>query len=357
MHPTLEEREDTREGKLTHTLGQGTCPMGTPGGSGGQGRNEGGMAYGMQGNLQDGNNCSGNQQWYGNECQGYNIHGGQSQMGGGPEMGGGGSYGYGGGYGSNPGMMNGPYYGGGGYGGVQMAQPANVGCYEGNYVNGGFDQGAAEARQAFPLGGFPPYQGESLQDAVDRACGTQRGGEGRTSGQHSQTGKGASSGQSSQDGGGRGEEREGGERKRQGTRAGGSGLYTAADHAEIEKRRGEAAQRGQSLLPGRQDSQGKGGGIPKGQTIYLPNGTAVNIDDATVEMGALGANQIPYLELTQRQKVVRDLSVKRKMERERAESSTAGQAGAGMALARKGRRERGVRTPTRERARARRKTG
>ena len=172
------------------------------------------------------------------------------------------------------------------------------------------------------------------------------------SGQHSQTGRGASSGQSSQDGGGRGEEREGGERKRQGTRAGGSGLYTAADHAEIEKRRGEAAQRGQSLLPGRQDSQGKGGGIPKGQNIFLPNGTAVNIDDATVEMGALGANQIPYPELTQRQKVVRDLSVKRMRERERA-----GSRGKGWALARKGRRERGVRTPARERARARRKTG
>ena len=45
----------------------------------------------------------------------------------------------------------------------------------------------------------------------------------------------------------------------------------------------------------------------------------MNIDDATVEMGALGTNQIPYLELTQRQKVVRDLSVKRMRERERAE--------------------------------------
>ena len=46
----------------------------------------------------------------------------------------------------------------------------------------------------------------------------------------------------------------------------------------------------------------------------------MNIDDATVEMGALGANQIPYPELTQRQKVVRDLSVKRMRERERAGS-------------------------------------
>ena len=235
-------------------------------------------------------------------------------------MEGGGGYGYG--YGSNPGMMNGPYYGEGGYDGVQMAQPHQStvsGQYEGNYVNGRFDQGAVEARQAFPLGSFPPYQGESLQDAVKRACGTQRGEEGRTSGQHSQTGKGASSGQSTQDGGGRGKEREGGERKRQGTRAGNSGLYTAADHVEMEKRRETAAQRGQSLLPERQD-QDEGGGLPKGKNIFLPNGTAVNIDDATVEMGALGTNQIPYLELTQRQKVVRDLSVKRKMERERAES-------------------------------------
>jgi hypothetical protein len=46
---------------------------------------------------------------------------------------------------------------------------------------------------------------------------------------------------------------------------------------------------------------------------------AVNIDDATVGMGALGTNQIPYLDLTLRQKAVRDLSVKRKMERERAQ--------------------------------------
>ena len=115
------------EGGQAHAYPRtGYVPVGTPGGSGGQGRNEGGVAYGMQGNMQDGSNYSGNQQWYGNECQGYNIHGGQSQMGGGPEMGGGGNYGYGYGYGPNPGMMNGPYYGGGGYGGVQMAQPANV---------------------------------------------------------------------------------------------------------------------------------------------------------------------------------------------------------------------------------------
>ena len=377
------------EGGQAHAYPRtGYVPMGTPGGSDGQGRNEGGMAYGMQGNMQDGNNCSGNQQWYGNECQGYNIHGGQSQMGGGPEMGGGGSYRYGCGYGSNPGMMNGPYYGGGGYGGVQMAQPTSVGGYEGNYVNGGFDQGAAEARQAFPLGGFPPYQGESLRDAVDAAFGIQRGDEGRTSGQHSQTGRGAGSGQSSQDGGGRGEEREGGERKRQGTRAGGSGLYTAADHEARERRRGGGAQRGQSQLPERQSSQSRGGGaneeggtfvtqaqreerergrhvdnaqrsgmepdacemgrqgganqgspqlqqqggtedrglpkgLPKGATVYLPNGMAVSIDDATVEMGALGENQITYMELTNRQKVVRDLSVKRKGEIERAGRSLA----------------------------------
>ena len=219
-------------------------------------------------------------------------------------------------------MMSGPYYGGGGYGGVQMAQPANVGGDEGNYVNGGFDQGAAEARQAFPMGGFAPYQAESLQDAVDKVWGT-RGGveEFFTSAQNSQTGRGTSSGQGSQDGGGRGGESEGGERKRQGARAGGSGLYTAEDHMEMERRRGEAAQRGQGLLPGRQDSQGKGGGLPKGQTVFLVDGTAVNIDDATVEMGALGTNQIPYPDLSQRQKVVRDLSVKRMRERERAGGS------------------------------------
>jgi hypothetical protein len=87
---------------------------------------------------------------------------------------------------------------------------------------------------------------------------------------------------------------------------------------ELERRRGEAAQRGQGLLPGRQDSQGRGGGLPKGQTVFLVDGTAVNIDDATVEMGALGTNQIPYQDLSQRQKVVRDLSVKRLRERERA---------------------------------------
>ena len=233
-------------------------------------------------------------------------------------MGGGGNYGYG--YGHGPGMMNGPYYGGGGYGGVQMAQPVDQDAmglpsryHEGNYVNGRFDQGVAEAR---PLGGPPTYQGESLQDAVDRAYGTQRGEEGRTSGQHGQTGKGASSGQSPRDGGGRGMEREGGERKRQGT----SGLYTAADHMELEKRR-MATQRGPLAgpLPERMDSQDKGGGLPKGKNIFLPNGMAVNIDDATVGMGALGTNQIPYLDLTLRQKAVRDLSVKRKMERERAQ--------------------------------------
>ena len=89
-------------------------------------------------------------------------------------------------------MMSGPYYGGGGYGGVQMAQPANVGSDEGNYVNGGFDQGAAEARQAFPIGSFAPYQGESLKDVVDAAFGTRMGVEGFfTSGQNSQTGRGA----------------------------------------------------------------------------------------------------------------------------------------------------------------------
>jgi hypothetical protein len=60
------------------------------------------------------------------------------------------------------------------------------------------------------------------------------------------------------------------------------------------------------------------GGLPKGQTIFLVDGTAVNIDDATVEMGALKTNQIPYPDLTQRQKVVRELSVKRMRERERA---------------------------------------
>ena len=200
-----------------------------------------------------------------------------------------------------------------------MAQPANVGGDEGNYVNGGFDQGAAEARQAFPMGGFAPYQAESLQDVVDKVWGT-RGGveEFFTSAQNSQTGRGTSSGQGSQDGGGRGGESEGRERKRQGARAGGSGLYTAEDHMEMERRRGEAAQRGQGLLPGRQDSQGKGGGLPKGQTVFLVDGTAVNIDDATVEMGALGTNQIPYPDLSQRQKVVRELSVKRMRERERA---------------------------------------
>ena len=48
----------------------GHMPIGMPGGSGDQGRNEGGMVYGMQGNLQDGGNYSGNQQGYGNECQG-----------------------------------------------------------------------------------------------------------------------------------------------------------------------------------------------------------------------------------------------------------------------------------------------
>ena len=160
-------------------------------------------------------------------------------------------------------------------------------------------------------------------------------------------------------GGERRERVSGGGRKRQGTRAGHSGLYTAADHVEMEKRRGAAAQRGQSLLPERQNSQDRGGGaneeggtfvtqaqrderergggvdnarrpgmetapetarqgganqgsprlqqqgdaeargLPKGTTVFLPNGTAVNIDDATVEMGALGTNQIPYLELTQ----------------------------------------------------------
>ena len=308
------------EGGYAHAYPRtGYVPVGTPGGSGGQGRNEGGAAYGMQGNMQDGNNCSGNQQWYGNECQGYNTPGGQT---GGGHVAGRGGYGY-----TldpdfanpNPRMMSGPYYGGGGYGGVQMAQPANVGSDEGNYVNGGFDQGAAEARQAFPMGGFAPYQAESLQDAVDRACGT-RGGveEFFTSAQNSQTGRGTNSGQGSQDGGGRGGESEGGERKRQGARAGGSGLYTAEDHMEMERRRGEAAQRGQGLLPGRQDSQGRGGGLPKGQTVFLVDGTAVNIDDATVEMGALGTNQIPYQDLSQRQKVVRDLSVKRLRERERA---------------------------------------
>ena len=150
----------------------------------------------------------------------------------------------GGGYGytlnpdfANPRMTNGPYYGGGGYGGVQMAQPMSGGSQVGNYGNGGYDQGASEARQALPNGGFTPYRGESLQDAVDAAFGTEKGVEGFfTSGQNSQTGRGAGSGQSPQDGGGRGEEREGGERKRQGTRAGGSGLYTAADHAEKEMR-------------------------------------------------------------------------------------------------------------------------
>ena len=112
------------EGGRAHAYPQtGYVSEGMPGGSGGQGGNEVGMAYGIQGNLQGGSSYSGNQQWHGNECQGYDIHGGQSQMGGGPEMGGGGNYGYG--YGHGPGMMNGPYYGGGGYGGVQMAQPVD----------------------------------------------------------------------------------------------------------------------------------------------------------------------------------------------------------------------------------------
>ena len=142
-------------------------------------------------------------------------------------------------------MMNGPYYGGvrggGGYdGGVQMVQPhqGGYGNDEGNYVNGGFDQGVAEANQAFPLGTFAPYLGESLQDAVSRAFGKQRGEDGRTSGHHSQTDRGASSGQQYTHGGdGRGKEKQGetqqGERKRQGTRDGYTGLYTAADHSEL----------------------------------------------------------------------------------------------------------------------------
>ena len=77
------------EGEQAHTYPRtGYMPEGMPGGSGGQGRNEGGMAYGMQRSLQDGGNYSSNQQGYGSGCQGYHTLGGQSQMGG-YDMGGG----------------------------------------------------------------------------------------------------------------------------------------------------------------------------------------------------------------------------------------------------------------------------
>ena len=57
------------------------------------------------------------------------------------------------------------------------------------------------------------------------------------------------------------------------------------------------------------------------KTCFLPNGKAMDPDDATIEMGALGPGQIPYSELNQRQRVVRDYVVARKMERKKTVSA------------------------------------
>ena len=59
----------------------GCMPMGMPGGSNDQGRNEGGTAYGMQGGTQDGANCSTSYQGHGSSAPGYYTPG-QSQTGG-----------------------------------------------------------------------------------------------------------------------------------------------------------------------------------------------------------------------------------------------------------------------------------
>ena len=288
------------------------------------------------------------------------------------------TYGYG--HGPNQGVMEGQYYGGGGYDGTQqMAQSYqggdNTGGYgsggweqRGNYMCGGFDQGKAEASRA-----FPPFQGESLQESVDRAFPDQRGADDwREPGQYSQTDRRA--------------EEEAGARGTAAFRGG--GLYTAENHREMTKRRegvhsgqnthsGRGVQKGQNtptsgsggLVTKAQREENKRGGGVTNATLspatcegggvtpikedtrkrieYLTShpqqqgaaeasgavGRGANPRGATggihashasdITMGGLGPGQIHYNDLNPDQKIVRDYCINKMLERERKGRTTA----------------------------------
>ena len=233
---------------------------------------------------------------------------------------------------------------------------------------GGFDQGKAEASRA-----FPPFQGESLQESVDRAFPDQRGADDwREPGQYSQTDRRA--------------EEEAGARGTAAFRGG--GLYTAENHREMTKRRegvhsgqnthsGGGVQKGQNtptygsgglVTKAQREENKRGGGVTNATLFsatcegggvtpikedtrkrieYLTShpqqqgaaeasgavGRGANPRGATggihashasdITMGGLGPGQIHYNDLNPDQKIVRDYCINNMLEKERKGRTTA----------------------------------